>query len=73
MISIIDIEVTMKRTYSGYETENFEITRCYCSTLTTGTSRPTGFYVVNKKTREKTFYTSLRDAKKYLINIGEKV
>ena len=63
----------MKRTYSGYETENFELTRHYGSTLTTGTSRPTGFYVRNKKTREKVFYTSLRDAKKYLISVGETV
>ena len=63
----------MKRTYSGYQTENYEVNRCYHSTLTTGTSKPTGFYVVNKKTREKTFYTSLRDAKKFLAYLGETV
>ena len=73
MIPITAIEVFMKRTYSGYETENYDVIRSWGTNIFSGRSSVDGFYVRNKQTREKVFHTSLRDARKYLIKLGETV
>jgi len=63
----------MKRNPYGYETENYDVLRYWGTNIFSGKRSVDGFYVRNKQTKEREFFTSLKDARKHLVKMGEKV